>query len=64
MLQKRASSCRAPPHVQQRVADAAAAILEATPAPSLIRGTVLPSSLWPPSGPTRRSTKTALLHGA
>ena len=38
MLQKRASSCRAPPHVQQRVADAAAAILKATPAPSLIQG--------------------------
>ena len=37
MLQKRASSCRAPPHVQQRVADAAAAILKATPAPSLIQ---------------------------
>ena len=37
MLQKRSSSCRAPPHVQQRVADAAAAILEATPAPSLMQ---------------------------
>ncbi len=37
MLQKRASSCRAPPHVQQRVADAAAAILKATPAPSLVQ---------------------------
>jgi farnesyl-diphosphate farnesyltransferase/isopentenyl-diphosphate delta-isomerase type 1 len=36
MLQKRSSTCRAPPHVQQRVADAAAAILEATPEPSLI----------------------------
>ena len=37
MLQQRASSCRAPPHVQQRVADAAAAILKATPAPSLMQ---------------------------
>jgi hypothetical protein len=36
LLQQRSSTCRAPPHVQQRVADAAAAILEATPEPSLI----------------------------
>ena len=37
LLQKRASTCRAPPHVQKRVADAAAAILKATPEPSLIQ---------------------------
>ena len=37
LLQKRSSTCRAPPHVQQRVADAAAAILKATPEPFLIQ---------------------------
>jgi farnesyl-diphosphate farnesyltransferase/isopentenyl-diphosphate delta-isomerase type 1 len=36
MFQKRAATCRAPPAVQKRVAEAAAAILKETPEPSLI----------------------------